>query len=225
MQRPPAVRVLIVEDDSSIRSALEEALREEGYQVWAESNASRLRQVQEKLRPDIAILDVRLPGINGYEAGRQLREASDVALLFLTAADRIEDRLAGFEAGADDYMVKPFAIAELLARVRALLRRSGKLSARVRRIGDLEFDDENAEVARAGTPLHLTPTEYGLLVALAKKPGKLISKIQLLNEVWGFSDYAPNIVEVHVSSLRQKLEEHGPRIIRTARGRGYALDV
>lgn len=151
MQRPPAVRVLIVEDDSSIRSALEEALREEGYQVWAESNASRLLQVQEKLRPDIAILDVRLPGINGYEAGRQLREASDVALLFLTAADRIEDRLAGFEAGADDYMVKPFAIAELLARVRALLRRSGKLSTRVRRVGDLEeVLDRVAQAADGG---------------------------------------------------------------------------
>jgi two-component system OmpR family response regulator len=216
-------RVLLVEDDASIRSALELALTGEGYQVRATSDGSTIDKVATQFRPDLAILDIRLPvGPDGYTVARQLRSGSDLPVLFVTAADSLEDRLAGFEAGADDYIVKPFAMAELLARVQALLRRSGRVESAVRQIGDLVIDDHARVVTRAGATLNLTRREFDLLSALTKHPGRVLSRLQLLNMVWG-STYGKNLIEVNMSTLRRKLEAHGPRLVHTVRGVGYVV--
>ena len=217
-------RVLVIEDDPPIRSALAVALQGEGYEVRAEPDGRAIDEVADEFRPDLAVLDVRLPtGPDGYAMARILRGSSDLPVLFLTAADGLEDRLAGFEAGADDYMVKPFSIAELLARAQALLRRSGRLASAVWQVGDLVIDDGARVVMRGGHKLDLTRTEYDLLSILAQHPGNVLSKVQLLSQVWGFDAYDFNLVEVHMSALRKKLEAHGPRVIHTMRGVGYVL--
>ena len=131
--------------------------------------------------------------------------------------------MAGFDAGADDYLVKPFAMAELLARVQALLRRSGRLASAVWQVGELVIDQGAAKVVRAGAPVELTSTEYQLLCVLARHPGQVLSKVQLLTQVWGFDAYDANLVEVHMSALRRKLEAHGPRMVHTVRNMGYVL--
>jgi DNA-binding response OmpR family regulator len=217
-------RVLVVEDDTPIRSALDVALRGEGYEVRAEADGTQLLQVAEQFLPDLAVLDIRLPvGPDGYAMAGILRRGSGLPVLFLTAADSVEDRLAGFQAGADDYLVKPFSMAELLARVQALLRRSGRLSSSTWQIGDLIVDDGARTVVRGGVTLDLTKTEYDLLAMLAQHVGKVLSKTQLLTQVWGFDAYDTNLVEVHMSALRRKLELVGPRVIHTLRGAGYVL--
>lgn len=217
-------RILVVEDDAAIRSALDVALRNEGYQVCAEADGSSVRDVAAQFRPDVAVLDVRLPvGPDGYQIARQLRNESELPILFLTAADELEARLAAFEAGADDYLVKPFAMAELLARLQALLRRSGRLEAAVWEVGDLLVDEGARKVIRGGESLELTSTEYALLNTLVRHRGQVLSKLQLLTQVWGFDAYDENLVEVHVSALRRKLEAHGPRLLHTVRGAGYTL--
>lgn len=217
-------RVLVVEDDSPIRSALDVALRAEGYEVRAEPDGTAIGAVSEKFRPDLAILDVHLPaGPNGFDIARLLRGSSDLALLFLTAADGLDDRLAGFDAGGDDYLVKPFSMAELLARAQALLRRAGRLASAVWQIGDLVIDDGARVAMRAGAKIELTRTEYALLSMLVQHPGQVLSRAQLLAQVWGFDAFDSNLVEVHMSALRRKLEAHGPRLIHTVRGMGYAL--
>ena len=216
------VRVLVVEDDRPVRTSLEVALREEGYEVLACADATNIQHVVEQFRPDLAILDLRLPtGPDGYSVARFLRSGSDLPVIILTAADTVDERLAGFKAGADDYLVKPFSIAELLARVQALLRRTGRLKSAVREIGDVIIDDAARTVLRGGQKIDLTRTEYDLLAVLAKHPGQVLSKVQLLTQVWGFDAYDVNLVEVHMSSLRRKLEKNGPRLIQTVRGVGY----
>lgn len=220
-QRP---RVLVVEDEAAIRTTLEVALRSEGYEVRAEADGLALKSVVDAFRPDLAVLDVRLPiGPDGYGMARTLRTSSDMPLLFLTAADAVEDRLAGFDAGADDYLIKPFAMAELLARTQALLRRSGRLTSSAWQVGDLLVDDGARSVSRTGVALELTRTEYDLLSMLAQHVGRVLSKTQLLTSVWGFDAYDSNLVEVHMSALRRKLETRGPRLIHTVRGAGYVL--
>jgi DNA-binding response OmpR family regulator len=154
---------------------------------------------------------------------RLLRGSSDLPLLFVTAADSVHARLEGFNAGGDDYLVKPFSMAELLARIHALLRRTGRLASDVRQIADLVIDEGARTVMRAGIAVPLTRTEFDLLDALAQRPGQVLSKIQLLTRVWGFEAYGANLVEVHVSALRRKLEAHGPRLLHTVRGTGYVL--
>lgn len=221
---PRKARLLVVEDDSAIRTALSVSLREDGIDVRALTDGRDVRQVTEEFRPDLAILDIRLPlGPNGYEIAQYLRRTSDVAVLFLTAADGLDSRLAGFEAGGDDYMVKPFSMAELLARVHALLRRSGRLSHAVWEVGDLVVDEGARTVVRSGVRLELTRMEEALLAVLAQHPGQVFSKAQLLTQVWGFDSYDVNVVEVHISALRRKLEAHGPRLLHTVRGAGYVL--
>jgi len=147
----------------------------------------------------------------------------DVPVCILSARDEVSDRVSGLQAGADDYLVKPFALEELLARVRAVLRRTGRLGAAIE-AADVVVDEQAGLATRAGLPLELTPTELRLLAYLVRQRGLVLSKHQLLTQVWGYDAYDPNVVEVHVSALRRKLEAHGPRILHTVRGLGYRLD-
>ncbi len=219
-----APRVLVVEDDVTVRDALGAALRAEGYVVEAVADGSDFERDLRRFRPDLVVLDVRLPtGPDGFALGRRLRAESDVPLVFLTAADELDDRLKGFTAGADDYLTKPFSVAELLARVRALLRRAGRLSSPTWQVGDLTVDEGARTVRRSDHAIKLTRTEFDVLAELGRRRGRAVSKDQLLSAVWQFDSYDPNLVEVHVSALRRKLEDHGDRLIHTVRGVGYVL--
>lgn len=222
-------RVLLVEDDSAIRVGVTTALGREGYDVQAEEDGTSILAVAADFRPDMAILDVRLPkGPNGFEIARQLRTSgtdTDMPLLFLTAADDLQSRLDGFEAGGDDYLVKPFSMAELLARVQALLRRSGRLERGAWQVGDLVVDEDAHTVTRAGEEIALTNIEFQLLAVLIRNEGKVLSKFRLMGKVWGFDSFDANLVEKHVGALRRKLEAHGPRLLHTVRHAGYVLRV
>ncbi len=221
---PNRARILVVEDDDPIRDALDIALRGEGYEVRAQPDGRDLVETAEQFRPDLAILDMRVPvGPDGVAMAALLRKTSDLPLIFLTAADGLNERLAGFNAGADDYVVKPFSMAELLARARALLRRSGRLSSAVWQLGDLVVDEAARTVVRSGVPVDVTATEYELLCVLIQHPGQVLSKLQLLTKVWGFEAYDSNLIEVHISALRRKLEANGPRLVHTVRSMGYVL--
>jgi two-component system OmpR family response regulator len=216
-------RVLIVEDEEAIRRPLAKALLAAGHQVRDEPDASGFESLVDAFRPDLAVLDVMLPGgRDGIALARALRARSDSAILMLTARDAVDDRLRGFDAGADDYVVKPFATVEVLARVAALLRRLGRIPSTVE-VGDLLLDEGAGVVRRAGAPVDLTATEFRMLALLVAHRGRVLSKTQLLTQVWGYDEYDPNLVEVHLSAVRRKLERNGPRIIHTVRGLGYVL--
>lgn len=218
--------VLLVEDDEPILAAVDFALRQEGYEVRAEADGVGIEAVWQEFRPDLAILDLRLRrGPDGYVIARRLREAGDVPVVFLTGADSEKSRLAGFDVGADDYIVKPFSMAELLARVKVVLRRTGKLRPTVWRVADLVVDEATGTATRCGEPLDLTATEFRLLYTLVGHRNQVMSKSQLLSLVWGFDYYDTNLVEVNVSALRRKLEARGPRLVHTVRGMGYRLKV
>jgi DNA-binding response OmpR family regulator len=214
-------RVVVVEDEAPVREAVVRALQSEGLTVAGFADyvdpATLLAHA-----PDLAVLDVMLPGGDGFALGRMLRAKRDVPVVFLTARDAVEDRLEGFELGADDYLVKPFALEELLARVRAVLRRTGRAGGPLA-AGDVLVDEEDGVAYRAGRPLELTATELRLLAYLVRHRGRVLSKHQLLTQVWGYDAYDPNVVEVHVSALRRKLELHGPRVVETVHRLGYRL--
>ncbi|MCY1136566.1 response regulator transcription factor [Actinoplanes sp. Pm04-4] len=216
-------RVLVVEDEDAIRDPLTAALRAAGHEVRACADGVGFEDVVDSFRPDLALLDVHLPGgRDGFELARALGGRSDCAVLLVTARDSVADRLTGFDAGADDYVVKPFVTVEVLARVTAVLRRLGRVPSTVQ-VADLIVDEGARIASRAGHALTLTGTEFKLLAYLAGHRGRILSKTQLLTQVWGYDEYDPNLVEVHVSALRRKLEQHGPRLIHTARGLGYVL--
>jgi two-component system OmpR family response regulator len=216
--------VVVVEDDRSLATALRIGLRRAGYDVTVLADGSGFDELVERFRPDLALLDISLPaGPSGFELAAAWRARSDAPLLFITASDSLSDRLAGFDVGADDYVVKPFALAELIARVRAVLRRSGRLTSSVVEVRDLVVDEGLRLVTRAGRPMPLTPTEFDLFATLARHPGQVFSKGQLLSLVWGFDQFDPNLVEVHMSALRRKLDNDTTRLIHTERGRGYVL--
>jgi DNA-binding response OmpR family regulator len=216
--------VLIVEDDVSLREALSTALGMMGYEVRARADGVAISQDLEQFRPDLVALDVYLPqGPDGFTLAKEIRSLASMPVIFLTAADAVDQRLRGFELGADDYVVKPFSMAELLARIRVVLRRADRLRSPTWTVRDLVVDEQNRTVIRADHSVDLTPTEFDLLMALAHSPGKVHSKTQLLAEIWGFDVSDPNVVEVCISSLRRKLEAHGPRLIFTQWGRGYFL--
>lgn len=217
------VRILVVDDDETVREAVTEALCDSGYLVDSAADGDEAAAIAERRRPDLAVLDVMLPGRSGLDVARLIRSLGDSAVVFLTARDAMDDRLAGFELGADDYLVKPFALVELLARVRAVLRRTGRLSAGQLEVCDLLVDEDAGTVSRGGHDLTLTATELRLLLYLGRNRGRVLSKTQILTQVWGYDAYDPNLVEAFVSALRRKLEEHGPRLIHTVRGVGYRM--
>jgi two-component system, OmpR family, response regulator len=224
MRAMAAPRLLVIEDDPSLQEAVTVTLRSAGFEVRAESDGSGLAAAVVAFHPDLAILDVRLPaGEDGFSLAVQLRTIFGIPIVFATAADSLDERLRGFDVGADDYIVKPFAAPELVARVRAVLRRSGRLRSPTCQVFDLIIDEANRTANRGGHDLQLTKTEFDLLAVLIRAPGKLFSKAQLLSLVWGFAGYDANLVEVHTSALRRKLEAHGGRLIHTERGKGYVL--
>lgn len=215
-----------MDDDDSIRHSLDVGLRRAGYAVSAAPDGRTIKRALKEFQPDLAILDIRLPkGPDGYAVARMLRAESDLPIIFLTAADGLRARVEGFDAGADDYLVKPFELEELLCRVKAHLRRSGRLQSSRCRAGEVVLDEKTRSATRAGADLGLTRTEYELLSVLAESPGQVLSRVQLLTRVWGFDDYPTNLVDVHISSLRRKLEAHGNRVIETIRGVGFMLRV
>ena len=212
-------RVVVVEDEAAVREALLAGLRQEGFAASGFADAVDPDAILA-CAPDLAILDVRLPSDSGFALARRLHARSEISIIFLTARDAVADRVEGLELGADDYVVKPFALEELLARIRAVLRRSGRLSA-VLEVGDLLVDESGGSVTRRGHDVSVTATELRLLAFLVRHRGQALSKDQLLTQVWGYEAYDPNLVEVHVSALRRKLERVGPRVIHTVRGIGY----
>jgi two-component system OmpR family response regulator len=218
---PP--RVVIVEDEPRIRDAIERALRRDRITVTAFADDPGVDAILAS-GPDLALLDVLLPSGDGFRLARALRAGRDLPIVFLTARDTVADRLDGFGLGADDYVVKPFVMEELLARIRAVLRRTGRLGGAIA-AGEVVVDEPAGRASRAGAPLDLTPTELRLLAFLVRHRGLILSKHQLLTQVWGYDGYDPNVVEIHMSALRRKLEAHGPRILTTVRGLGYRLDA
>ena len=216
-------RVLVVEDADAIRAAVESGLAGAGYTVLTRGDGRDLEQILTQFRPDVVVLDVMLPGRDGFALLGVVRSRSDAGVVMLTARDGIDDRLRGLSSGADDYVVKPFMLAELVARIGALLRRLGRTETTIS-VGDLLVDPDKGEARRGESAIALTATEFRLLCYLAQHRGKVLTKTQILSAVWGFDAYDPNLVEVHVSALRRKLEEHGPRLLHTRRGFGYFLE-
>lgn len=224
MPTQPTASLLIVDDDSGILATLKRNLELEGYAVvTAETGGEALSRLDGV---DLVVLDLNLPGIDGVEVCKRIRYTNDVPVLMLTARDQIGDRVEGLDAGADDYLVKPFAAEELLARVRALLRRKGAgEKPKVVRFADLTIDTESRTVKRGERQMELTVREYDLLLYLAENARKVMTRSQIMNEVWGYDiDVGSNTLEVYVGYLRKKLESEGePRILHTVRGIGYVL--
>ncbi|KAJ1683191.1 hypothetical protein LUZ63_021590 [Rhynchospora breviuscula] len=217
-------RVLVFDDDETIRTSVVAALRADGFVAHGDADGREMRARLESFAPDLVVLDWMMPGPSGIQLVPVVRAATDAGIVMLTARDEVDDRLRGFTDGVDDYVVKPFAMAELIARVTAVLRRRGRVPA-VIEAGDLVIDPEAATCRRAGALIDLTATEFRLLEFLARSRGRTLSKAQILTQVWGYDDYDPNLVEVHLSALRRKMEAHGPRLIHTVRGLGYRLSA
>jgi two-component system response regulator MprA len=221
------VTILVVDDEAAVRAALERALTMEGYEVaLAADGAEALRRIeQHDVDPDAILLDVLMPNVDGLEVCRRLRRSGNrVPVLMLTARDAVHDRVAGLDAGADDYVVKPFALEELFARMRALLRRTGG-AAEVLRFADLEIDQAAHEVRRDGDTIELTRTEFALLELFMLNPRQVLTRSLIFERVWGYDfGYGSNSLDVYIGYLRRKTEASGrPRLIQTVRGVGYAL--
>jgi DNA-binding response OmpR family regulator len=221
------VRVLVVEDDEEIAHVLQRSLRLEGYEVRIAGDGEEALDQSAAFNPDLVILDLGLPKIDGIEVARRLRSADDVPILMLTARDALESRVEGLDSGADDYLVKPFERQELLARLRALLRRRPPRGMAPLRVGDLMLNPDTHEVSRGDRRIDLTQREFELLEYLMRNERLVISRQKLLDEVWGYDPFSiTNTIEVFVSNLRRKLEAGGePRLLHTVRGAGYVLRV
>ena len=230
LRRPDggAIRVLVVDDESSLSDLLSMALRYEGWEVRAAADGSSAVRTAREFRPDAVVLDVMLPDFDGLEVLRRMRaDAPEMPVLFLTARDAVEDRVAGLTAGGDDYVTKPFSLEELVARLRGLLRRSGMSAARNGSelvVGDLILDEDSHEVRRADDLIELTATEFELLRFLMRNPKRVLSKAQILDRVWNY-DFGgqSNVVELYISYLRKKVDAGRPPMIHTVRGAGYVL--
>jgi two-component system OmpR family response regulator len=222
------IRILVVDDEASLSDLLSMALRYEGWNVRAAADGTSAVRAAREFRPDAVVLDVMLPDFDGLEVLRRMRaETPDVPVLFLTAKDAVEDRIAGLTAGGDDYVTKPFSLEELVARLRGLLRRSGMAAARQGSelvVGDLVLDEDSHEVRRGDAPVELTATEFELLRYLMRNPKRVLSKGQILDRVWNY-DFGgqSNVVELYVSYLRKKIDAGRTPMIHTVRGAGYVL--
>lgn len=221
-----AERILVVDDDTRILAMMRRGLIFAGYDVETTASGEAAMDSMLAVVPDIVVLDVMLPGIDGLEVCRRMRAAEPkLPILMLTARDRVPDRVAGLDAGADDYLVKPFAFDELLARVRALLRRAGGEQSDVMTFSDLHLDPTTHEVRRGERDVELTLTEYQLLEYFMRHPRQVLSRDRIHDAIWG-DEFFPesNVIDVHVKRLREKLEEQDePRLIQTIRGVGYSL--
>jgi len=221
------MRILVVDDDDAVREALRRALQLEGYEVeLASDGAEALDRLKlDSVEPDALVLDVSMPRLDGLEVCRRLRRGgSALPVLMLTARDEVADRVAGLDAGADDYVVKPFALAELFARLRALLRRTPSPSD-VLRFADVELDPATREVTRGGDRIELTRTEFSLLELFLLNPRQVLTRSVIFERVWGYDfGFGSNSLDVYIGYLRRKTEQGGkPRLIQTIRGVGYAL--
>jgi two-component system OmpR family response regulator len=226
-------RVLVVDDEPNIRELVQVALKFHGCAVSTAANGKEALRQADSVQPDLIVLDVMLPDLDGFEVCRRLRAAgNEVPVIFLTARDTSSDTVTGLAIGGDDYVTKPFSVEALVARVRAVLRRASRSAAPEQagdrgdalRAGDLELDEARWTVHRSGVPVELSPTEFRLLAYLMRHPGRVLTRAQLLENVWGW-DYAgeSQIVETYVSYLRRKLDPLGPPLIHTQRGVGYSL--
>jgi DNA-binding response OmpR family regulator len=225
-----STRILAVEDDERIRSAVKLALEDEGWAVDEAESGEQAIEIFQRSNPNVVLIDIMLPGIDGFELCRSLRRTSDVPIVMVTARNDTHDVVAGLEAGADDYLTKPFAPKELSARIRALLRRARPSAHGHARLnfGDLELIPDEGKVLRDGDEVHLTKTEFRLLCELAESPGKVLSREALLDKVWGYDYFGDGrLVDVHVRRLRTKVEADpaNPRHVVTVRGLGYRLQT
>ncbi|WP_341716021.1 response regulator transcription factor [Micromonospora sp. FIMYZ51] len=231
LRRPDGepVRVLVVDDEPTLTDLMSMALRYEGWQVRTAGDGMAALRVARQFRPDAVVLDVMLPDLDGFQVLRRLRaEHATVPVLFLTARDAVEERIAGLTVGGDDYVTKPFSLEEVIARLRALLRRSGfavaTRPAAVLTVGDLTLDEESHEVRRDGQLITLTATEFELLRYLMRNPRRVLSKAHILDRVWNY-DFGgqANVVELYISYLRKKIDAGRQPMIHTLRGAGYLL--
>ena len=222
-----AQMILIAEDDADIRNLLTLYLQSEGYEVEAYDNGADALAGARAHLPDLAILDVMMPQMDGYELTRVLREMSDIPILILSARDQVNDKVLGLNFGADDYIAKPFNPLEIVARVRAQLRRASRMSTSVLTVGDLSLDSMSCTLTRAGKSIPLTPTEYRILSVLMRTPGRIFTKVQLYEAVNGaYFESDDNTMMVHISKLRNKIEEDPkkPTHIITIKGLGYKFE-
>jgi two-component system response regulator MprA len=221
------VKILVVDDERAVRESLRRALELEGYEIeLAEDGAHALERLGSDPEPDAMVLDVLMPGMDGLEVSRTVRRnGSKLPILMLTARTQVEDRVEGLDAGADDYLTKPFALEELLARVRALLRRTSDGSGQTLRFADLELDPGTREVRRGDEKIELTRTEFSLLELFLLNPRQVLTRSLIFERVWGYDfGFASNSLDVYIGYLRRKTEAGGkPRLIHTVRGVGYAL--
>lgn len=225
-------KVLVVEDEENLLFTLQHNLKREGYKVFTATRGDDGLRLAREHHPDLIVLDLMLPGVDGMQVCRTLRRDTTVPIIMLTALGGEGDRVAGLDTGADDYVAKPFGMRELMARVRALLRRSGPRAEPDRGPSlvvcrDLEIDRERREVRKGGKVLRMKPKEFDLLLFFAQHPGRVFSREQILDEVWGYDFYGgPRTVDVHVRWLRQKIEEDPaqPERLKTVRGSGYLFE-
>ena len=226
----PEARILVVDDEPNIVELLSTSLRFAGFEVRTAQDGAEALDVARSFGPDLLVLDVMMPGLDGFDVLRSLRSSgSRTPVVFLTARDAPKDRVSGLTLGGDDYVTKPFSLEELVARIRAVLRRAGTgdgAGARSARLAfaDLELDEDSHEVWKAGAPVALSPTEFKLLRYFLQNPGRVLSKAQILDHVWQY-DFGGdgNVVESYVSYLRRKLDTGEPRLLHTLRGVGYVL--
>jgi two-component system OmpR family response regulator len=222
------LRVLVVDDEINIAELVSMALRYEGWEVRTAHTGSKAVAAAKDLKPDAVVLDMMLPDFDGLEVLRRMRATQpDLPVVFLTARDAVEDRIAGLTAGGDDYVTKPFSLEELVARLRALMRRAGAqqaVTSSILTVGDLELDEDSHEVRRGGVDITLTATEFELLRFLMRNPRRVLSKAQILDRVWNY-DFGgqANVVELYISYLRKKIDAGREPMIHTMRGAGYVL--
>jgi two-component system, OmpR family, response regulator len=224
-----SLRVLVVDDEPNLVEVVSMALRYQGFSVDTAASGREALAAVTRFRPHLMVLDVMLPDMEGFEVASRLgAQRAGVPIIFLTARDSTEDKVRGLSGGGDDYMTKPFSLEELIARVRAILRRTGQAAPESGRLTfeDLELDEETREVSRAGSAIELTATEYRLLRYMMLNPRRVLTRAQLLDHVWNY-DFGGDgrVLETYISYLRKKLDVHGPPLIKTVRGVGYALQA